>query len=297
LLANDGKFELRLANGEELRARRVVFATGLSGLAQTPAQLQSLPHELASHTFQHSDYSPFAGKRVAVIGGGASAVEAGALVHEAGGTAEVLIRSSRAVFNERGPRVRALRDRISHPMSVLGPGRKNFAMEMLPFAVHFVPEARRVRFVNGYLGPAAPWWIKDRIDGKVPIHTSCQLLAAERAGSRVRLQLRQAGQGERTIEVDHVIAGTGYAYDIDRLDYLDESLRRGIRRLERGPDLTYNFESSVKGAYFLGPITALSFGPLLRFVSGAAFSTPAVARHIAGPVKSAASALRRMIAR
>ena len=55
-----------------------------------------------------------------------------------------------------------------------------------------------------------------------------------------------------------------------------------------------NFESSVPGAYFVGPVTAFCFGPLYRFVCGAAYAAPAVARHLAGPVPRVRSALRRL---
>jgi hypothetical protein len=54
-----------------------------------------------------------------------------------------------------------------------------------------------------------------------------------------------------------------------------------------------NFESSVKNAYFLGPVAAMSFGPLFRFVAGADYAAPALARHLAGPLRVVSSKLRR----
>jgi cation diffusion facilitator CzcD-associated flavoprotein CzcO len=86
--AGDG-FEVTLASGRRVRARRVVVSTGLCYLARHPEVLRDLPRELARHTCPISDYSEFRDKVVAVIGGGASAIETGALVHEAGGTAEI----------------------------------------------------------------------------------------------------------------------------------------------------------------------------------------------------------------
>jgi hypothetical protein len=290
-----GGFELTLATGERLSARRVVFATGLSYLAFTPETLRSLPRELVSHTFDLSDYSSFRGKAVAVIGAGASAIEAGALVHEAGGQPQILVREAEAIFHDRIKANRTLLDRLHKPISVLGPGKKNRIMEELPLALHFVPERRRLRFVKGYLGPAAPWWIMPRVQGLVPIAVRTTVVGAELHQGRVRLTLSEAGRGDRTIEVDHVIAGTGFVPDVDRLAYLDDDLRRRIRRVERSPALSMNFESSVQGAYFVGPITALCFGPLFRFVAGAKYAAPALARHLAGPVRSAASALRRWV--
>jgi hypothetical protein len=182
-------------------------------------------------------------------------------------------------------------------MSVIGPGKKNRIMQELPLLLHFVPEKRRVRFVKGYLGPAAPWWIHERFEGKVPVSVSTTVVGAERVGHRVKLTLSQEGRGERTIEVDHVIAGTGFVSDLDRLPYLDESLGRRIGRLEGAPRLSASFQSSVPGAYFLGPIAAFSFGPLFRFVCGAEYAAPAIARHLAGPARTVTRALGRWTSR
>jgi thioredoxin reductase len=294
---SSGRFDLALANEGHLRARRVVFATGLSCLAFTPDVFRSLPSELVSHTFDISDYSSFRGREVAVVGAGASAIEAGALVHEAGGRPQILVREAEAIFHDRIKANRTLLDRLHKPISVLGPGKKNRIMEELPLALHFVPERRRLRFVKGYLGPAAPWWIMPRVQGVVPILVNTTVVGAERRGNRVRLTLSEPGQGERTIEVDHVIAGTGYVPDVDRLSYLDDDFRRRIRRVERSPALSMNFESSVPGAYFVGPITALCFGPLFRFVAGAKYAAPALARHLAGPMRAVTTAVRWLTGR
>src|SRR5271168_5138034 len=75
----DRKFEVTLASGERFCARRVVVCTGLSGLAHVPSLLQNLGRDRMRHTFDISDYREFRGKTVAVIGAGASAIEAGAL--------------------------------------------------------------------------------------------------------------------------------------------------------------------------------------------------------------------------
>ncbi len=292
-----GRFELTLANEERLRARRVVFATGLSSLAFVPEVLRGLPSGLVQHTFDVSDYRQFRGKTVAVVGAGASAIEAGALVHEAGGHAEILVREAEAIFHDRIAPHRSLFERLRKPISVLGPGKKNRLLEELPLLLHFVPERRRIRFVKGYLGPAAPWWITPRVQGVVPISVNTQVLRAEHVGDRVRLTLRGPGGSERTAEVDHVIAGTGYLADVDLLPYLAPDFRRRIRRVERAPALSMNFESSVPGAHFMGPITAFCFGPLFRFVAGAKYAAPALARHLARPERSVASSVRSWTSR
>ena len=293
-LAGGGHFDLVLANDEHVRARRVVFATGLTHLEYMPPLVASLPRQLVTHTAELSDYSIFRGREVAVLGAGASAIEAGAMVHEAGGRAQILVRENEAIFHGRLDPNRSLYQRLRKPVSVIGPGMKNRIFQAVPLALHFVPERRRVRFIKGYLGPAAPWWIKDRVEGHVPICTRTTVVAAEPSGQRVRLRLQVEGADPRAIEVDHVIAGTGYVPNLDRLAYLDEGLRRRLRRIELGPTLSMSFESSVQGAYFVGPVAALSFGPLFRFVCGAEYAAPALARHLAGPVPRVRSALRRM---
>jgi thioredoxin reductase len=274
-------FDVMLSTGRQVNARRIVLATGLSYLARIPEVLRDLPGELASHTFFLSDYSNFRGKEVAIIGGGASAIEAAALVHEAGGRAQVFVREAKAVFDGRTPRVRPIRERIREPMTVLGGGRSHWILQHFPLAVHFLPEARRVHFVQRYLGPASPWWIKDRVLGKVPIHVTSEVTAARPIGDRVRLTVRSEACVEHEVEVDRVIVGTGYDADLDRLPYLDSALRERIVRTERAPSLSMTFECSVKDLYFIGPMSAMSFGPLFRFVAGANFTGRMLARHLA----------------
>jgi hypothetical protein len=69
--------------------------------------------------------------------------------------------------------------------------------------------------------------------------------------------------------------------DIDRLTFIADELCRNIRRLERGPALDRHFQSSVAGLYFVGFASSPSFGPLFRFVAGAAFTSRSLSRTLA----------------
>ncbi len=297
-VASNGRgFEVTLADGRHVRARRVVLSTGLSYFANMPASIRDLPEEHASHTFFHTDYSRFAGQDVAVLGAGASAIEAAALLHEAGARAQLVVRGAETVIHSRMKKDRSLAERFKYPISVLGPGRKNWVLEKFPLALRLLPEERRARIAMGYLPAAAPWWIAERFEGNVAVHLRTEAVGAQRVGKRVKLRLRENGSTERDIEVDHVIAGTGYDFDLDRLTMLDPELRGRLRRIVRGPSLSINFESSVSGLYFMGPVASLSFGPLFRFVCGAHHAAPAVARHLAGPMRELATAPRRWTAR
>jgi hypothetical protein len=87
---------------------------------------------------------------------------------------------------------------------------------------------------------------------------------------------------ERTLETDHVIAGTGYKVDLRRLAFLSPELRARIRSVEQTPVLSSAFESSIPGLYFVGAASANSFGPLARFAFGAGFTARRLSRLLAG---------------
>jgi cation diffusion facilitator CzcD-associated flavoprotein CzcO len=273
-------FEVTLSSGERLHSRKVVVCTGLSGLAQIPDVLRKLGPDRMRHTFDISDYREFRNKTVTVIGAGASAIEAGALVCEAGGCSEIFVRGQEAVFHGRTPRVRPLWQRIKNPMTVLGAGRDNWVLQQLPLSVHMLPRERRTRFVKRYLGPASPWWIRDRVLGKVPIHVRHEVVEVGKAGQRVQLKVRDGEGSLRNVEADFVIAGTGYNVNLSRLKFLDPEISDRIHRIEAAPTLNINFESSVPGLHFTGPLSFMCFGPLFRFVTGAEVTSRRLARHL-----------------
>lgn len=278
--AGKHRFEVTLSNGDVVHARNIVSATGLSELAYTPEVLAGLGQHL-THTYTLYSYSHFAGKRVAVIGAGASAIEAAALVHEAGGQPHLLVRGPHATFNTRGAPDRPLMKRILTPDSVLGAGLKNWVLQSLPWAFYFIPKQHRTRLAHGWLPPTAPWWIQGRFEGKVKVKLRTAVVSAKPVGAEVILGLRTEGVPDYHMSFDHVVAGTGYTLDVDRLSYLDAGVRQRILRIDSSPALSLRFESSLPGMYFVGPLSALNFGPIFRFVAGARFAAPAVAARLA----------------
>jgi hypothetical protein len=278
--AGTHRFEVTLSNGDIVHACNIVSATGLSGLAYTPDVLDGLGDHL-THTLALHSYSHFAGKSVAVIGAGASAIEAAALVHEAGGQPHLLVRKPQATFNTRAAPDRPFIQRILRPDTVLGAGLKNWLLQSLPWAFYFIPKKRRIRLANGWLPPTAPWWIRDRFEGNVVVRLRTTVVSAKSVGHQLMLGLRTEGVSDYSMCFDHVVAGTGYALDVDRLSYLDAGLRLRVLRVGRSPALSLRFESSLPGLYFLGPLSALNFGPVFRFVAGARFAAPALAARLA----------------
>ncbi|HXX32538.1 MAG TPA: NAD(P)-binding domain-containing protein [Myxococcaceae bacterium] len=277
----EGGYQLTLESGERLRARQVVVAVGLGYFQRIPAELAPLGQELVSHTFGRYDFAPYAGREVAVIGAGQSALEAAVLLHEVGAHPTLVARTP-PVFHGRTPARRSLLERIREPLTVLGAGRKHWVLEHLPWLVHYAPEERRVHLARTYLGPAGAWWLRDRFVDRVPVLAPARLLAAREERGEVVLRLSVDGGTASERRFAHVVCGSGFEHDVRRLPFLDAGLvgRLGLIR-GRAPRLSRRFESTRAGLYFVGPISAYAFGPLFRFVCGTTYAAPTVARRLA----------------
>src|SRR5262249_53976831 len=77
-------FRVVLEDGEAVAAAKVVVAAGMARFAWRPPEFDGLPRELVSHSSIHTSFDEFAGRSVAVVGAGQSAVESAVLLHEAG---------------------------------------------------------------------------------------------------------------------------------------------------------------------------------------------------------------------
>lgn len=288
--ALDRGFAVTLEDGEHFRADRVVVATGLSGFASVPSAIAALPPVLASHTSRISSFAAFRGCDVAVIGAGQSALEAAALLLESGARPQLLVREHTVRWMTRVPQDRSLWRRLRSPISSLGSGPKAWTLARFPGALHRLPSAWRTHLVKNHLPPEGAWWLRHRVENRLPVHVETTVTRAGEVGSRVALRLRTANGLERDLLVDHVIAGTGYDIDVDRLVFLDSALRMAIRRTGRAPSLNARFETSIPGLSVIGPSSAVSFGPLFRFVGGSEYTARVVAAHVcAQPVAGARS--------
>jgi pyruvate/2-oxoglutarate dehydrogenase complex dihydrolipoamide dehydrogenase (E3) component len=144
-----------------------------------------------------------------------------------------------------------------------------------------MPDPWRIEFVRRHLPPEGAWWLRPRVEGKVKIHAGVAVADARPSADGVELRLRGKDGAETRVECEHVIAGTGYRVDVDRLGFLSPDIRARVGRLQSSPKLNGAFESTVRGLYFVGPASALSFGPLFRFVIGAEYTSRTVAENLA----------------
>jgi cation diffusion facilitator CzcD-associated flavoprotein CzcO len=272
----DSFFRLTLEDGEPWQARQVVVAAGILPFAWCPPMFGGLPRSLASHSCAHRDLGVFQGKNVVVIGGGQSALESAALLHEAGARVEVLVRARAVRWLWRRPWVhnsRTISKLLYAPPDVGQAGVSHLVAR--PNLFRRLPRPIQDRLGPRAIRPAGAAWLKPRC-AQVPITAGCEVTSIVQTGGRLHLRLSDGSDRH----VDHVLLATGYRVDIARYPFLAKELLTAIDRVDGYPRLDPGFESSVPGLHFLGAPAAWSFGPLMRFVAGADFASRSLARHI-----------------
>lgn len=274
--AGDG-FRLTLATGERVEAREVVLATGIRPYWRSAAVLKDMPADRVSHSANEGDMARFRGRRVAVLGGGASAMDVAAALHRRGATAIAITHYPEVRFYPPG----GFRDRFLSPLTPLGPGWKKQLCVRFPDLFHALPKRLRMQLITNFLGPAPAWSVRELIEQHVDLRLNTTVLAAKPEGDGVSLSLR-GPSGPETLAVDHVVAATGYSFGVERLAFLEPALRAELGRDGDALSLNGGFESRVPGLSVLGTPSSPSFGPLVRFVCGTDFAsrrlTAAIAR-------------------
>jgi Pyridine nucleotide-disulphide oxidoreductase len=275
-------FVVTLDDGEAVHARRVVLAIGITHFQHIPQNLADLPGQSLSHSSNHVEPESLRGRSVIVVGGGSSALDLAALLHEAGASVQLVARQKQLKFHGKpSGKPRTWWQRVRHPQSGLGPGWKTWFFANWPLLFHYLPEEFRLEAVRRVLGPTGGWFIKDKIIGKVPLYLGYTVQSGRLADGKLALNIMAEDGSGCELTADHVIAATGYKVDLDRLKFLSQQIRSELRSINHTPVLSSSFESSVSGLYFIGVAAANSFGPLMRFAFGACFAARTVAKAVA----------------
>ncbi len=265
------------AGKRTILARHVVLAHGIeaSGRWTMPAFVERLPPGMRAHAADTIDFAVFAGRRVAVLGAGASAFDNAAAALEAG--AEVHLFCRRPELQRVQPY-----KWLSFPA----------------FFRHFgdLDDATRWKFMNHVLSlrealPAETW---DRVTSHAAfhLHTGAPWLDARSDGAAAVVT---TPDGERRF--DFLICGTGFDVDLGQRpelaaiaphvrtwrDAYAPPAGQGNGRLERYPYLGPGFELLERtpgAAPWLGRIrlfnfgSTLSFGPSGSSINGMKFAVP-----------------------
>lgn len=271
-------FVLTLETGEQLVARHVVLAVGITHFADMPEELKHIPKTFRNHSFHHRDIGQFHRSEVVVIGAGASAMDIAAQLVDGGASVRIVAREKKIRWHNP-PSARGMFSWFTRPSTGIGPGWRSLLCTELPQLFHALPQALRLRITRRHLGPAPGWFTRAKVEGRISMLLDTELVGAALRDHRVGLTVMSGG-AEREILCDHVIAATGYKPDLNRLPFVDLRLLREIEQIDNTPILSGRFETSVRGLYIVGPAAANSFGPMMRFMFGARYTSPLLARHL-----------------
>ena len=273
-------FQVLLEDGEKMRAARVVVAAGIEAFPSRPVAFHGLPSELVTHSSEHRDLSGFAGRRVLILGGGQSALESAALLHETGAEVEVIARTDQITWLHGGTVQRRLGrfKPMLYAQTDVGPAGLS-RLVALPALFTRIPRPLQAKLAYRAIRPAGARWLVERLTD-VPITTSRQVREAHSTTNGLRLVLDDGSQ--RT--ADHVILGTGYKIDIAAYDFLAPQLVSAIHRIGGYPILHKGLESTVPGLHFLGAPAAWSYGPTMRFVSGSWYAATQLTAALRGRI-------------
>jgi len=271
----DAGFRVHLQDGETIQADRVIVAAGISAFASRPAEFDGLPAELASHSSDHADLGRFRGRRVAVIGGGQSAIESAALLHENGAEVELIMRTPELHWVGRAPR-RGIVGRLLFDRTDVGPALVSHIVAR-PMLVRRLPVRSQRYMTRRALVAGGALWLRPRMAG-MTVTTGRRVVAATRSNGHLHLALDDGAARE----IDHALLATGYQVDVRRYEFLGDELVRRLATVDGQPALRTGLESSIPGLHFAGAPAVWSFGPLLRFVAGTAFAAGALVRSITG---------------
>lgn len=198
IVPEGGRFRLAFADGTERHARKVVLATGRDG-SGGPRIPEFVPRELmpapVAHSADRIDFAALAGRRVAVLGLGASAFDNAGTALEAA-AAEVHMFARRAGV----PQVNKMKG-LSYPGAQRG--------------FHLLDDATRWRFIHHGFARQTPPPRESvlRVTGHAGfhLHLGCAWEAVRRAGAGLEIATA-AGP----FACDFAILATGFGIDLGR---------------------------------------------------------------------------------
>ena len=260
-------------------ARRIVLATGIEGSGQwhVPAFIRdALPRQRWAHTRDEIDFAALAGKRVGVLGAGASAFDNAAVALEAGAASVDLFFRRKSLVDVNAYRWAEFVGFLRHHADLPDAQRWRFIRQILRMGQLPPPDtfARAKQHPGFSLRPQSPW------------------TAVAMEGDAVRVTTPQA-----SYDFDFIIVGTGFVTDLSRrpeLKTVHEHVARWADRytpppedahddLARHPYLGPAFELVPRDAqatpwvsrihnYTFGCLPSLGFGG--ASISGMKYSVP-----------------------
>lgn len=230
---------LRNGEAEEVLTRKVVLATGRDGLggAYMPDVIRALPEHLRAHSADKIDFAALKGKRVVVIGAGASAMDNAATALEQGAArVDVLIR----------------RGDIPRINKFTGIGSQGVVQGFVN-----LPDDWKWRFLDATLSaqtpPPRPSVLRVSQHSNAFFHLNCQIEEISVYEDVLNLSTSRGG-----LKTDFIIAATGFNVDLanrPELQIFADRIRFWRDRFVPSPDNRRNgiINSELANSPDLGP--------------------------------------------
>jgi thioredoxin reductase len=254
LVTTDGGFAATLADGEVLTAEKVLAVPGIAHFANLPPWYDDLPADRRSHTSERVSFDDLAGARVAVIGGRQSAYEWAALLCDHGAArVDVVHRHDTPAFERVSWAF--VDPYVEQTEAHRGWWRHLTAEQQQAIALEFWQVGRLT----------LEHWLVPRLDpGVVTSRPRTEVVSVDVVeGGPVRLALSDGD----VLEVDHVIAASGYRADLAAVPYLGGVLGQ-VSVTDGFPDLSPGFETTLPGLFVTGFAATRDFGPFYGFTKG-----------------------------
>jgi thioredoxin reductase len=274
----NGTYRLVTERGDEVDARHVVVAVGVTPFSYAPPPFAEALGEDVTFALDHQDYAAQRGKHVLVVGGGQGALEAAVLAARAGADVELVVRSRLHWFADREPHVprgpvRRRLYRLAYPVVGYGPPPLNRIVRR-PDLFAALPRGLRRRLTARVLRSGGSAWLRDAIDRSVRVSEGAGVRSLERGADGLLLRLTDGSMRE----ADAVILATGFRFSLERLPFLAPGVRARIALEDGWPVLDRYFRSTDPSLLFIGYAAEHRFGPISRFVTGTRFTARRVRR-------------------
>ena len=247
-------FAARMGDGRTITAERVLAAPGIAHFAQLPDWYDQVPADRRSHTSERVTFEDLSGARVAIVGGRQSAYEWAALLCDHGAErVDVVHRHEIPRFEKVSwafvdPYVEQTLEHRGWWRGLSEERRQAIALEFW--------RVGRLTLEH---------WLTPRLDpGIVRSRPGTHVTAVDAGAPNV---VRLALSDGELLEVDHVIAATGYRAEVSAVPYLAGVLDR-VATTDGFPDLSPGFETTLPGLFLTGFCATRDFGPFYGFTKG-----------------------------
>ena len=225
--------------------------------------------------------SRFKGRDVSVIGGGSSALDVVASLRASGAHARLVARRPALKWNMP---VKPHPWRRLYPSPASAAAWRNRFFEHAPMVFRHLPQEIRMHIVRSLARTGRRMACAQARRARAGVCSASRCAAREYRDGRAQLACLEPRAARKRLATDHVIAATGYRVDLRALASSTPNCKPICEMADHTPMLSPNFESSVPDLYFVGLAAANTFGPVMRFLLGARYTSRRISAAFRQPV-------------